>query len=274
MEKWLLCRMSTVEAWLAHGNRAQCQSASPVRGGPCHAAGTKAYKRKEIHARKGPCQHFELLPDGSDVWRLEPVHEVLEAGAVCLPRHLILSSTSALMPFCANSLPWVQIGIIPTDTYPALVCDLAHPESVYILAAMKEVSPKKPMSILVRDFADIDTYTMGWPRFSSPGETFLLSMFEACMDGHEARTLRDDLQTAVSLDMSRKHSCCSAGMPDTFSVVRKLLPGSYTMILPASKAMPKVLVSTSKHRQKQRHTVGVRMPSHPVTQALLHLLDR
>lgn len=56
-----------------------------------------------------------------------------------------------------------------------------------------------------------------------------------------------------------------------FSVVRKLLPGSYTIILPASKAMPKVM-SDGKHRQKQRRTVGVRMPAHPVTQGLLQNL--
>jgi tRNA A37 threonylcarbamoyladenosine synthetase subunit TsaC/SUA5/YrdC len=63
-------------------------------------------------------------------------------------------------------------------------------------------------------------------------------------------------------------------MPDVFSVVRKLLPGSYTIILPASKALPKVMADSSKHRQKQRRTVGVRMPSHPVTQGLLQMLDR
>lgn len=66
----------------------------------------------------------------------------------------------------------------------------------------------------------------------------------------------------------------ATGMPDVFAVVRKLLPGSYTMILPASKAMPKVILDGGKHRQKQRRTVGVRMPAHPVTQGLLQALDR
>lgn len=63
-------------------------------------------------------------------------------------------------------------------------------------------------------------------------------------------------------------------MPDWFSIVRRVLPGSYTFILPASKQMPKVVVNSSKHRQKQRQTVGVRMPAHPVTLALLSTLSR
>lgn len=63
-------------------------------------------------------------------------------------------------------------------------------------------------------------------------------------------------------------------MPDWFSIVRRVLPGSYTFILQASKQMPKVIVSSSKHRSKQRHTVGVRMPAHPVTLALLASLPR
>lgn len=65
-----------------------------------------------------------------------------------------------------------------------------------------------------------------------------------------------------------------AGMPDWFSVVRRVLPGSYTFILPASKQMPKVMINSSKQKQKQRQTVGVRMPAHPVTLALLSTLQR
>lgn len=63
----------------------------------------------------------------------------------------------------------MQIGIIPTEGFPALVCDLCNTEAVLTLAAMKDVSPKKPMSILVRNFADVDTYTQGWPRLTTPG---------------------------------------------------------------------------------------------------------
>eukprot|EP00892_Ulva_mutabilis_P007075 jgi/Ulvmu1/473/UM001_0481.1 len=190
---------------------------SPVQPGPssrrrtaCHVTKVnmrrmQKYKSNGSRGRETPCQHIEVQPDGSDVWRLDSLAEMLENGAV---------------------------GIIPTDSYPALVCDLERQEAVKALAAIKDVSPKKPMSILVRNFSDVDTYTMGWPRTSTPG------------------------------------------MPDWFSVVRRVLPGSYTFILPASKLMPKVIVNTSKHRQKQRQTVGVRMPDHPVTLAILSMLQR
>jgi hypothetical protein len=38
-----------------------------------------------------------------------------------------------------------------------------------MLAAVKDVSPAKPMSILVRSFHDVDEYTMGWPAPNEPG---------------------------------------------------------------------------------------------------------
>lgn len=69
----------------------------------------------------------------------------------------------------------MQIGIIPTEGFPALVCDLCDTEAVLKLAAMKDVSPKKPMSIIVRNFTDVDTYTLGWPRLTSPGKFDLQS---------------------------------------------------------------------------------------------------
>ena len=65
-------------------------------------------------------------------------------------------------------------------------------------------------------------------------------------------------------------------MPDWFSVVRQVLPGPYTFILMASKAMPKMRLGGGKSKakkSKQRHTVGVRMPAHAVCQELLSLLD-
>ena len=52
-----------------------------------------------------------------------------------------------------------------------------------------------------------------------------------------------------------------------FRVMRRLLPGPYTFILPATKEVPRVL-------RMKRKTVGVRIPSHPVTQALMRALGR
>ena len=52
-----------------------------------------------------------------------------------------------------------------------------------------------------------------------------------------------------------------------YRVMRRLLPGPYTFILAATKEVPRVL-------RMKRKTVGVRVPSHPVTLALTSLLGR
>ncbi len=43
-----------------------------------------------------------------------------------------------------------QVGIIPTDTLPALVADLENKDAVLKLYQAKELNPKKPLSILCR----------------------------------------------------------------------------------------------------------------------------
>lgn len=52
-----------------------------------------------------------------------------------------------------------------------------------------------------------------------------------------------------------------------YRVMRRLLPGPYTFILQATKEVPKAL-------RMNRKTVGVRVPSHPVTLALTRGLGR
>ncbi|WP_049573128.1 L-threonylcarbamoyladenylate synthase [Streptomyces sp. SBT349] len=52
-----------------------------------------------------------------------------------------------------------------------------------------------------------------------------------------------------------------------FRAVRAATPGSYTFILPASKEAPRRLL------HPKRRTIGVRIPDHPVVQALLAELD-
>ncbi len=52
-----------------------------------------------------------------------------------------------------------------------------------------------------------------------------------------------------------------------FRILQRLLPGPFTFILPATKETPRVL------RSKQK-TVGVRIPDHPVSTALVRELGR
>lgn len=49
--------------------------------------------------------------------------------------------------------------------------------------------------------------------------------------------------------------------------MRRLLPGPYTIILPATREVPKLLLD-------KRRQVGVRVPAHPICQAIVHMLGR
>lgn len=51
-----------------------------------------------------------------------------------------------------------------------------------------------------------------------------------------------------------------------FKIIKRLIPGPYTFILPATKEVPKLLV----HPRKK--TVGIRVPDYPITQKLVEEL--
>ena len=53
----------------------------------------------------------------------------------------------------------------------------------------------------------------------------------------------------------------------TFRILKQYLPGPYTFILQATRELPKMV-------QTKRRTIGVRIPDHPVVQALLHGLEK
>jgi tRNA threonylcarbamoyl adenosine modification protein (Sua5/YciO/YrdC/YwlC family) len=50
-----------------------------------------------------------------------------------------------------------------------------------------------------------------------------------------------------------------------FKTMKRLLPGPYTFILEASRQVPKLL-------QTKRHTVGIRVPNHPIALGIISLL--
>ncbi|TNE74603.1 threonylcarbamoyl-AMP synthase [bacterium] len=50
---------------------------------------------------------------------------------------------------------------------------------------------------------------------------------------------------------------------DNFKIVKKLIPGPYTFILPATKELPKLIV------HPKRKTVGFRVPDYPICQKLI-----
>ncbi|MCG9892881.1 MAG: threonylcarbamoyl-AMP synthase [Thermosynechococcaceae cyanobacterium MS004] len=54
---------------------------------------------------------------------------------------------------------------------------------------------------------------------------------------------------------------------DAYRLMRRLIPGPLTFILPATKLVPKLVLSP------KRKTTGIRVPDHTVAQALLKALD-
>jgi tRNA threonylcarbamoyl adenosine modification protein (Sua5/YciO/YrdC/YwlC family) len=51
----------------------------------------------------------------------------------------------------------------------------------------------------------------------------------------------------------------------TYRILKRLVPGPYTFILEATKEVPRLVL-------RKRNTVGIRVPDHPVAQALLEAL--
>lgn len=77
---------------------------------------------------------------------------------------------------------------------------------------------------------------------------------------------QDQLLSFVCPDLSDISRYAIVG-DAAYRVMRRLLPGPYTFILPATKEVPRTL-------RMKRKTVGVRVPSHPVTLALTSALGR
>ncbi len=55
---------------------------------------------------------------------------------------------------------------------------------------------------------------------------------------------------------------------DNFRIMKRLIPGPYTFVLPATKAVPRLL------QHPKRKTIGIRVPNYPICQKLVAELGR
>ncbi len=55
-----------------------------------------------------------------------------------------------------------------------------------------------------------------------------------------------------------------------FRLARRIFPGPYTLVVPASREVPRLLVDHSRKRRQ----VGIRIPDHPIALALVRALGR
>lgn len=92
---------------------------------------------------------------------------------------------------CSGCTNWqatlVQVGIIPTDSLPAVVCDLQNRNAVLKLYNVMELSAKKPLSILCRNFSDISHYTLGFPVPKHAGQVDMFSVVRRLLPGPVSR---------------------------------------------------------------------------------------
>jgi tRNA A37 threonylcarbamoyladenosine synthetase subunit TsaC/SUA5/YrdC len=94
--------------------------------------------------------------DGSDRWRLEQVGEWLAAGAV---------------------------GVVPTDSLPAVVCDADNRASALRLFDACALAPKKQLSVIVSSLSDAALFTTGFPAATVPGRADLFSAARRVLPG-------------------------------------------------------------------------------------------
>lgn len=73
------------------------------------------------------------------------------------------------------------------------------------------------------------------------------------------------LLTLVCADLGDLSRYAVVGNPQ-YRLLKRLLPGPYTFILPATKEVPRMLLS-------KRKTIGLRVPAHAVPQALIKALE-
>ncbi|XP_023527501.1 uncharacterized protein LOC111790710 [Cucurbita pepo subsp. pepo] len=143
---------------------------------------------------------------GEDAWKLEPIVDLLKEGAV---------------------------GVIPTDTVYAIVCDLKNPSAIERMRRIKNIEPSKPLSILCHSFRDIDKYTTGFPCGDGQGHSNIFRMVKHCLPG-----------------------------PYTFILTAsKELPKQY------------IGYGTTTAKHASRKNVGVRIPDDAICQAVLEKMD-
>ena len=75
------------------------------------------------------------------------------------------------------------MGILPTDTLTAIVCDVEDRAAVARLYAIKEVANPltKPLSLLCRGLDDVAKYTQGLPGGGGPGAPNLFRIANAVL---------------------------------------------------------------------------------------------
>ena len=133
------------------------------------------------------------------------------------------------------------------------------------MAQFFEIHPVDPQPRLIRQAAGIlrDGGVIAYPTDSSYALGCHLGDLAAAKRIRQIRGVGDDHHLTLMLrDLSE---IGHFARPDNwqFRIVRQGTPGCFTFVLPATREVPRRL------QHPKRSTVGVRVPGHPVVQALL-----
>lgn len=133
-----------------------------------------------------------------------------------------------------------------------------------------ELHPDNPQQRLVKQIVTIlqDGGTIALPTDSGYAV--------ACMMGNKDGM--DKIRTIRKLDEKHNFSLLCRSFSQlgelvevdnkAFRTIKALTPGAYTFILPGTKEVPRMTLN------KKKHTVGVRIPAHPITQAIVEELGQ
>ncbi|HIA03299.1 MAG TPA: threonylcarbamoyl-AMP synthase [Myxococcales bacterium] len=81
--------------------------------------------------------YLDMDPDYPEVWRMGEIARLVEKGAV---------------------------GVIPTDTVYAFVCDCTSKKAIERIYGLKNLDPKKPLSMICKDISEVSRWTRGFPH--------------------------------------------------------------------------------------------------------------
>ncbi|KAG6390096.1 hypothetical protein SASPL_151576 [Salvia splendens] len=148
------------------------------------------------------------------------------------------------------------VGVIPTDTVYAIACDLRNNSAIERLRRIKDIEPSKASSSYMLNPKIDDYYNLRdlpfWP----------LSLL--------CRSFKDIDTYTTGFPRGN-----GQGLANIFRAVKQCLPGPYTFILTASKALPKQCIryGTTSSKYASRTNVGVRVPDDAVCKAILEKMD-
>ncbi len=126
-----------------------------------------------------------------------------------------------------------------------------HPETPHIKRVFEIVDKLRSGDIML--FPSDTSYALGCDYANKKGIDKIRSV----------RRLEEDHLFTLICDSLTGIAKFATLSDDNFKIIKRLIPGPYTFILPATKEVPKLLL------HPKRKTVGFRVPAHPICETII-----